>query len=167
MRINLFVTTYNNENIISQFINFYKLRVPNIIINIFDQDSTDRTKEIAEKEGSLVKQYNNIYINKNDWKNNCWKNVPTDCVIICNINEFIDITLDLFNNCSLIQTKGYDISNLKEVNERNRNEQYDKYCIFDTAIIKEMNYDGSQCNPVGFIQVGEKKPNLYHLTKLK
>jgi hypothetical protein len=165
MRINLFTITYNREDIIGSFIDFYKQRVPNIIINIYDRNSTDKTVEIAKEKECIVKNFDDFYVKKDDWKNNCWKYIPTDSVVICNINEFIDITLDLFNNCSLIQAEGYDIADLGHLEDGVRNNLYDKFCIFDPAVIRDMNFEGSQCNPNGYIQIGEKKPKLYHLTK--
>lgn len=167
MRVSLFTTTYNNENLIKDFVKFYKDKVPTITIFIFDKKSTDKTKEIAEKEGCVVRDFYDFYISKDIWKNNCWKHTPCDCVVLCNINEFIDITLDCFNNCSIIQCEGYDIVDLNNLDRKKRNSDFDKFCMFDPGVIREINYDKDSCNPVGFVRIGEKKPILYHLTKLK
>lgn len=165
MRINLFTVTQNNESIISDFIDFYKQRVPNINIFIWDKDSSDRTIEIAKEKECTVKNFSIFYPSLNDWKNNCWKNTPCDCVVIVEINEFVDITPLLFQNSTIIKTKGYDTDNLKELKEDplKRNTDYDKVCIFDPQSIKEMNYDGNNCNPLGFVRIGEKTPILYNL----
>ena len=167
MQVNLFTTTYNNESLIKDFVEFYRERVPNIIINVYDINSTDKTVEIAKELKCNVRDYNHFYTCKNIWKNECWKYIPTDCVVICNINEFIDLQPNIFQNCSLVMCKGYDITNIKTLTTDKRNTDFDKICIFDPHVIKNINFDGASCNPQGFIRMGEKQPILYHLTKLK
>ena len=167
MIANLYTRTFNNESTIESFIDFYRERVPNIIINIFDMDSKDKTVALAKEKKCNVKRSLDFYNEKDIWRNNCWKNIPTDCVIICSINEYIDITPNIFQNCSIVRTKGYDIVNIKELSLDNRNTNFDKYSIFDPHVIKDMHYEGNGCNPQGFIRVGEINPILYHLTKLK
>ena len=167
MIINLFTRTFNNELVIQDFIDFYKSRVENIRINIHDMKSTDKTVKIAKENGCNVRNYLDFFNSKDNWKNGCWKNIPTDTVVICDINEFIDLSPTIFYNCSIIKTKGYDITDLKTLSEDTRNTNFDKLCIFDPHVIKDMHYEGSGCNPQGFIRIGEKQPNLYHLIKLK
>lgn len=163
MRINLHTITNNNESIIEKFIDFYKQKSSDIIIYIWDINSTDKTIELAKEKGCIVKNYNDYYSEIDSWKNNCWKNIPTELIIICEIDEFIDLNKDLFYNCSLISTIGYDIDSLDKINEEKRNYNLDKICIFDPTVIKEMHFEGSNCNPQGYIRVGEKKANLYKL----
>jgi len=167
MIANLYTRTFNNEPTLKEFINFYRSRIPDIRINIWDMDSTDNTVKIAREEKCNVKRYLDFYNTKDLWKNNCWKNMATDCVIIADINEFIDVTPNIFQNCSLVKTKGYDVVSVKELTQDNRNPKFDKFCIFDPHVIKDMHYDGPGCNPQGFLRVGEIYPILYHLTKLK
>jgi len=165
MQVNLFVLTKNNELELEGFVNFYKSRVPEIIINIFDWDSEDKTVEKAKQLGCKVKIFWEYYNSIDIWKNECWKFIPTDCVVICEIDEFIDLQPNIFKNCSLVKTKGYDIESLDKLTEEKRNDQYDKFCIFDPHVIKNMHYEGNSCNPQGFIKVGEIQPILYHLIK--
>lgn len=169
MRIHLFTTTYNNEGTLKSFIEFYKNKVPNIIIHITDMRSTDKTIEIAKENECIVNNFYDFYKIKDDWKNQCWKNIPSDCIVICNINDYIELEPLLFNNCSIIQCRGYNVTDLNDLSpkEETRNPDFDKFCIFDPSSIKEMNYEGHNCNPLGFARVGEKNPNLFHLTKLK
>ena len=167
MIINLFTRTYNNENIIKEFIEFYRERVPEIIINIYDESSSDKTVEIAKELKCQVRNFKDFFTTIDNWKNECWKYKPTDVVVICNINELIDLQPTIFKNCSIICTKGYDIVDINNLNTESRNPIFDKFCIFDPHVIKEMHYEGSGCNPQGFIRIGEIQPILYHLTKLK
>jgi len=167
MDVNLYTTTFNNEAVIQQFIDFYKQRIPNIRIYIHDMNSTDDTVQILKDNNCTVRNFSDFFTTKNDWKNGCWKILPCDCAIICNINEFIDIEPDVFGNCTLIRTDGYDITDLTNLTQKQRNINFDKYCIFDPRVIKNMNFEGGQCSPDGFVRIGEKNPKLYHLTKLK
>ncbi len=169
MTVHLFTTTYNNESTIKGFVEFYRGLVPEITIHIHDMSSTDKTIEIANELKCIVRNFGDFYTSKDNWKNDCWKNIPTDCVVICNINDYIELDPLLFNNCSIVQCKGYDVSDLSNLfpTEESRNPNFDKFCIFDPALIKDMNYEGHNCNPMGFVRVGEKKPNLFHLTRLK
>lgn len=164
MRLHLFTLTLNNSSTIKEFVDFYKKRVPNIVIHITDMGSTDNTLDLI-KEDCLISKFNDRYKNIDDWKNNCWKNIPMDAFIICNTDEFLDLDPLLFNNCTIVKSKGYNSSSTEELNatDENRNPLYDKYCIFDAGAIKELNFDGPQCNPQGLIKLGEKEVNLFHI----
>lgn len=161
MRIHLFTTTLNNEEVIEGFISYYKSRVPGIVIHIYDMGSTDNTKNLLLD----VIIDKNIYTNLDDFKNRSWKGHPADCIIICDIHDYIELDPLMVNNCSVIKTKGYDIDSINDMQplDENRNPVYDKYCIFDTALIKEINFEGNQINPLGFFKIGEKQPNLFRL----
>ncbi len=165
MRISLFTTTHNNESTIKDFVAFYRDRVPEISITIYDQNSYDKTIEIAKELNCTIKHFYDFYTSMDIFKNECWKYIPTECVVLCEIDEYIELSPDLFKNCSLVKTKGYDVESLTNLNEEKRNTDLDKFCIFDPAVIKYMNYEGNSCNPQGYIKVGEKQPNLYHLIK--
>jgi len=167
MIINLFTRTHNNESLIKDFVDFYKSRVSNIRINIHDMASTDKTVELAKELGCNVRNYSDFFTTKDNWKNGCWKNIPSDTIVICDIDEFIDLTPVIFQNCSLVTTKGFDIEDLNNLTEEKRNTDYDKICIFDPHTIKDMHFERVNCNPQGFIRIGEVQPNLYHLTKFK
>ena len=167
MYINLFTITNNNEKEISDFIDFYKERIPSINIHINDMNSKDKTIEIAKEKGCSVRNFSDFYRTIDDCKNDCWKYKPCDCVVVCMINELIDITPLIFQNATLIMSKGYDVSDIKNLTatEENRNPNYDKICIFDPQSIREMNFDGFSCNPLGFLRFGEKNPIMYNLKK--
>lgn len=163
MRIHLFTLTYNNEATIEQFIKFYKDQIPNIVIHITDMGSTDNTLNLVKD--CIITKYNDFYKSTDDWKNQCWKYAPADSIIICAVQDYIVIDPLLFNNCTVIQAKGYFTKDLNELlpTEENRNIHGDKYVIFDKQAIKEINFDGNNINPVGYVQIGEKKPNLFNL----
>jgi len=161
MRVSIFTKTENNEATLLSWISWYKERIPIATIYIFDKDSKDKTLEIAKEHNCQIKKF--WWQTTDEWKNNCWKNIPTDCVVLAKQNEFLDITPDLFINCSVIQSKAFKIQNLKELSKENRLPNLDQYHIFDTGSIKDMNYDGLRCNPVGVFKVGEKQVDLYKL----
>jgi len=164
MNISVFTTTCNDEAILPFFIEFYKKRIPDVRFYIWDINSTDQTKDIAIKNNCNIKNFNDLYLTKDQWKNECWKNTGCDCVILCDVNEFIDVDFKIFVNCSIVCTKGYDIDSIQNLNLEKRNHNKDKFCIFDPHVIKEMNYEGDNFYPKGFIRLGTKYPILYHLT---
>jgi hypothetical protein len=164
MRINLYTTTNNNESTISEWIDFYKSKVPLINIFIWDMYSKDKTVEIAKEKECQIRQFSDFYLKIDDWKNDCWKSKPCDCVVIAMQNEYIELSPLLFKNATIIKSKGYDFTNIKELKEdpSKRNYDYDKICIFDPKAIKQMNFEGFNCNPLGFVRLSEKNPILYH-----
>ena len=49
--LHVFTITWNNSKNLQQFIEWYRKRVPNCQITVFDNMSTDNTKEICEQYG--------------------------------------------------------------------------------------------------------------------
>lgn len=168
MIVSIFTRTKNNEATLQSWISWYKQHCPIAGIYIYDEDSTDKTLEIAEENKCIIRQYKHRFIDIDDWKNNCWKHVPTDCVVLAEQDEYIDIHFNLFKNCSVVQAKGFNIEDLKHgfdgLDEfQKRNSDLDKYCIFDAGSIRDMNFEKDSCNPVGVFKVGETQANLYRL----
>ena len=57
MNISIFVICYNEEIILQKFINHYRTRFPNCEITIYDNMSTDNSRQIAIKNGCKVLEY--------------------------------------------------------------------------------------------------------------
>jgi len=163
MRLAIFSTTKNNEDTIEFWIQWYKERVPIATFYIYDQDSTDNTVKIAEEKGCVIRQYKYRFKDIEDWKNNCWKNIPTDAILLTGQNELVEVNPMIFQNCTIIQAKGYNIKSFKEINKEERNADLDNYCIFDAGSIISTNFESDRCNPQGFIRVGEKQVDLYRI----
>lgn len=77
MKITIYTITYNEELILPYFIRHYRANFPNCRIIVFDNQSTDKTVEIAKAHGCEVITYETggelsdmKYL---EIKNNCWK----------------------------------------------------------------------------------------------
>jgi hypothetical protein len=110
-RISVYCLCWNEEKILPHFLNHYAKFSHKI--TIFDNESTDNSLNIInwfDKCKINVVTYNSnntlndfLYL---DIKNNCWKNDPSEYVIVCDLDEFL-YTKDIFDYLS--QNSEYDI----------------------------------------------------------
>ncbi len=180
MNISIFVICYNEEIILQKFIEHYRTRFPNCEITIYDNMSTDNSRQIAIKNDCKVLEYDSNNEIRDDLyleiKNNCWKQAKTDWVLICDTDEFLDINQEQLEkeDCSIILSKGYNMVNLEDdlifdnIKFGIRAKQYDKYYLFNKSKIKEINYEAGchSANPKGEIKFSKNVYNLFHYTML-
>ena len=145
--LHLYALAYNEEVLIEKFILHYRDRFPNCAITIYDNQSTDRTKEIALSYGcQVMDHYTNNEIRDDlylEIKNNCWKKANTSWVLIADADEFLDINQEQLQkeDCSIILSKGYNMVNLEDdlifenIKFGIRAKQYDKYYLFNKSKI--------------------------------
>ena len=178
--VTIYNISFNEEIILQKFIDHYKYQFPNCEIVIYDNQSTDKTKEIALKNGCKILEYNSNNEIRDDLyleiKNNCWKQAKTDWVLICDTDEFLDINQEQLEkeDCSIILSKGYNMVNLEDdlifdnIKFGIRAKQYDKYYLFNKSKIKEINYEAGchSANPKGEIKFSKNVYNLFHYTML-
>jgi len=177
--ITIYIVAYNEEIILPFTIDHYKKRFPNCNIIVYDNMSTDKTPEIAIKNGAKVLQFDtNNQINDLKYleiKNNCWKNSDNNWVIVCDVDELLDINQEQLikeanNGVSIIKSCGYNMVNfndnldIKSIKYGKRAPQYDKYIMFNKEFIHSINYEAGChiCNPVGTIKYSCCSYNLYH-----
>jgi ABC-type branched-subunit amino acid transport system substrate-binding protein len=55
--VNIFTFCYNEEVMLPQMVEFYKSKFKNPIITVYDNESTDNSKSIAEKLGCISKTF--------------------------------------------------------------------------------------------------------------
>jgi len=169
-----------NESVMMQFmISHYRIRFPNCRIIVFDNQSTDNTKQIALDNSCEVVDFNtNNQVNDfkiRELKNNFWKVATTDWVCVCDPDELVDINeADLINesikNTTIIKPEGYQMVNmednfdLKSMKWGARATQYDKLYIFNKKMIKEINYSCGchSANPSGIIKYNDTLYKMYH-----
>lgn len=167
--VELFTTAYNEEYLLPGMINFYKERIPGIIINIYDNESTDRTAEIALDMGCRVKPwYTGGQVRDDlllDFKNNIWKGTNAPLVIVCDVDEWVDFrinpqgSLDARHKDSYFRSEGYNM-----VSEKMgvRYTMEDKVCVFPPNI-KEVNYGPGAHTARPFGYESSYHPKLYHM----
>lgn len=177
--ITIFTIAFNEEIMLPFMIEHYRNRFSNCKIIIYNNQSTDKTKEIALNNKCDVIDWdtqNKIDDNKiRDLKNNCWKNATTDWVMVCDPDELLDINQNQLleeekNGVSIIRSKGYHMINmennldLKNIKYGIRTEMHDKSYLFNHKFINEINYNhGShQSSPAGNIKYSDNEYMLYH-----
>src|SRR3990167_11265325 len=93
--ITVYTITYNESLLIQFMIDHYRSRFPDCRIVVYDNISTDDTVKIALANGCEVIPYDtNGQIQDSHYiqiKNNCWKDAKTDWVLICDMDELLDI----------------------------------------------------------------------------
>jgi glycosyltransferase involved in cell wall biosynthesis len=109
--VDLYAICYNEELMLPHFINHYRnMGVKNI--TIFDNQSTDNSQAIIKQHGCNLEVYDSNNQIRDDLylqiKNECWKNSKSEWVIVCDIDEFIEIDFDI-KDYTIINTKGYDM----------------------------------------------------------
>lgn len=178
--ITVYTIAFNEEFMIKFMIDHYRKRFPNCNIVVYDNHSTDNTVDIAKANKCEVipfdteNQINDrIYI---EIKNNCWKKSKTDWVLVCDVDELLDISQTELDRerrlwgSTIIKTTGFDMVNLEkgislpQIKHGVRNIAYDKSCLFNTRFIKEINYKAGChiCNPEGIIKYSTKHYQLFH-----
>jgi glycosyltransferase involved in cell wall biosynthesis len=175
--ITIIVITYNEEFILPHFIKWYRDRFPNCKIVVYDNESTDGTKNICLSTPNLtyIPYYTGNKLSDSTYlkiKNNAWKHAQTDWVIVCDADEFLDITPeDLNTNQTLFKSKGYNMFNLDNLEDITQVAyglpavQYDKIVCFNKKYITDINY-GAGCHdaqPQGAVIFSSVNPPLYHM----
>lgn len=160
-------------------IDHYRERFPGCRIVVYDNMSTDNTVKIALAKGCEVISYDtNNQLQDSRYikiKNNCWKDAKTDWVLVCDLDELLDINakelkMEESSGTSIVKTKGYDMVTLDDnldlagIKYGERDTGEDKFCLFNKKFISEINYDIGchSCNPAGTIRYSERVYKLYN-----
>ncbi len=163
--IDVFAICYNEEVMLPFFIDHYKKMGANI--TIIDNQSTDKSRQIIEKSGCKYMAFNSNNQIRDDLylkiKNNCWKQSKADWVIVCDIDEFIEINFDI-SRYTIINTNGFDMIGYPNSRLGVPNPMYSKHIMFRPAQIKEINYHPGchKCYPEGNISGSVGIANLLH-----
>jgi len=174
--ITIYTITYNEEFIIPYFIKWYRDIFVDCKIIIYDNESSDKTKQIALSNKCEVISYstNNELSDRKyiEIKNNCWKSADTKWVIVCDSDEFLNLKPeDLKGNHTIFKSKGYNVcnienlSNILDIKHGIEDDLYNKSICFNKEEIVEINYDVGchSCIPEGNVIYSEKNPKLLHM----
>lgn len=181
--VTVYTLTYNEELLIKFMIDHYRERFPGCRIVVYDNISTDDTVQIALANNCEVIPFdtNNQYRENRQIqiRNSCWEGALTDWVIVCDLDELLDINIrelrtEAETGASIIKSSTYDMINLED-NSDIAGMKYGvksplpgKSCLFNKKYISEMNYGpGSHsCNPQGLIVYSKKAYKLYHYNSI-
>lgn len=154
--IEVFAICYNEELLLPFFINHYQKMGAKI--TIYDNQSTDRSKSIIEEAGCNYIPYDSNNQIRDDLylkiKNNCWKDSKAAWVIVCDIDELIEVNFDI-SQYSIINTKGFDMIGLPPSRTGVHNKLYSKHIMFRPNCFKEINYKPGchSLNPITIIPI--------------
>ena len=179
MPITIYTMAFNEEVVLPFFIEHYRARFSQCNIVIFDNESTDNTKNIAiDNNCQVIEWPTNGQIDDEKMrllKNTCWKNSTTNWVLVCDPDELLDINEEQLKNEELknntiIKSKGFNMINmednldLKNITYGVRAEMYDKSYLFNKKFIKEINYNHGAhiVSPEGTIKYSDCEYILYH-----
>lgn len=180
MDLTIYTISFNEQIMLPFFIKWYRDRFPNCKVIIYDNYSTDDTVKIALENNCEVIMYDtNNQLSDSKYleiKNSCWKTASTDWVLVCDVDELLDINQEQLSqeNCTIILSRGYNMVNfennldLESIKYGIRAKQYDKYYLFNKLNIKEINYEAGchSANPKGKLIFSNNIYNLYHYTML-
>jgi glycosyltransferase involved in cell wall biosynthesis len=163
MNITIHTVTYNEELLMQLMVDHYRARFPNCHIVVYDNQSTDRTVEIAKANGCEIRHYDSGgQVNDQmlwETKNTCWKNAKTDWVLVCDLDEMLDITEQQLieedaQGVTKIKCECYHMVNMEDnLDVRGithgardpRDTVYDKDLLFNKKFV-DINYINNDCH---------------------
>jgi len=176
--IEIFGIFWNEEIIIQDFIDWYKNKLPNATITILDNESTDKTVEIAKLNGcNVIKFSTNSSMDERtlmNIRNNIWRGSESEWVIIVDSDELIDINHNIIDSAdwNVAKCVGYEMfgegESIKDLVYGCSSDGYSKASIINKNEIEYMNFGaGSHTEkPIpksGFsVNFAKNRPNLYH-----
>lgn len=147
--IDIYVTTWNDERIIQDFIDHYKQIGP-CTITVYDNMSTDRTVQICEENGCTVHSFDTG--NQMDEyklmniRNNAWKQGTNPYVLVVDSDEWVGYTIEQLDGWDICVTEGYEMfgtwGTREELVMGARSVGYCKPVLFKRDSVIETNFQG-------------------------
>jgi glycosyltransferase involved in cell wall biosynthesis len=176
MKTTIFMPCYNEEAIIPHAIEHYRSRLKSCEFVIYDNYSTDNSRDLAESLGCKVLFWNTEDkiddIRLRELKNNCWKHVEEGWIIVCDVDEWLcidddSLALEEDEGNTILETFGVDmVGNSKStyLNDINphavckgiKNKHMSKNICFRSGSLGDINYEcgAHLCSPVGNVRWG-------------
>ena len=189
LKLSIFLLCYNEELVLPQTLSFYKERFPSASIYLFDNQSTDNSRALAENEGCHIipfdtKNQQDEFFMKNV-RSHMWKPFVSEgsWVIVCDMDEWLDAFLhDLeeedAKGKTILTTQGIDMVGesectdlkdilLKDLEKGIYTHQYSKKVCFKYPDIDiEYWFGAHSCQLRGNIQYSEKVYFMRHYNLL-
>lgn len=188
IQVNVFLLCYNEKEIIGHTIKHYRAMFPGCKITILDNMSNDGSDNIAKSMGCSVIQFDtggnfDDYKNK-ELRNECWKNIRNEWIIVCDMDEWLCITKDELikedlRGTTILTVKGYEIigdSNTEDLKDINLHElkmgivseSENKPICFKAGPIRLMEFEigGHRAFPKGNVKWSETSYTLKHMNHL-
>ena len=179
--ITVYTLAYNEEVMIQFMIDHYRARFPNCrIVMDADRICTDNTIKIALANGCEV-LFHYIHGVQDEpltkIKNNCWKEALTDWVLICDLDELLDINEEELKKeeqagTTIIRSELYsmiamddklDLARMKYAAKEGGGPP-EKCLLFNKRHIHEINYGpgAHSCNPIGNVEYSKTIRKIFH-----
>lgn len=157
MTIEAHIIVWNKEDTIHLTIKHYQKFCNKIFV--YDNFSTDKTREIAEELGAEVSMFGFAGVlddhQYRELKNKCWKKSRADWVIIVDDDEILyheDLKFVLAqastNWATIFRPQGYSMHSDQlpekdwlEIKTGHKDNAYSKLCVFNPEAIKEIGYE--------------------------
>lgn len=187
MNITIFLLCYNEEVLIPHTLKYYRDRFPTAKFVLVDNYSTDNSHIIAKENGMEIRQFESSNCQNEETmmyiRNNIWNDVTSGWVIMCDMDEWLEITeTDIISEeekgTTIINTKGFNIvGNSKTIdlsdidlftlNEGVYDDNFSKRILFKVPDVRINFWWGAHtCNPIGNIKYSEKIYILKHMNFL-
>jgi len=178
MFVEAYILAFNEAETIHLTIRHYRQFCDRI--TIFDNFSTDNTREIAEGLGCEIRPFGIAgVLDDKEYlkvKNHCWKGSNADWVIVCDADEILaaeyqDFKTATFYGRTIFRTNGWNVfsnempkNDWLEVKTGVPDKAYSKRIVFNPKEIKEINYvyGCHEFNPVGMVKYDDKDLTLFH-----
>lgn len=181
--VTIYTLTYNEELLIQFMIDHYRERFPYCKIVFYDNVSTDATVKIAIANDCEVIPYDTHgkiedcrYM---EIKNNCWKNAKTDWVLVCDLDELLDINETELKKeedlgTSMVRSDFYDMINMEDTLDIAgmkygvKSPLPGKCMLFNKKCIREIHYGPGAhiCDPIGTLCYSNKTYKAYHYASI-
>ena len=174
MVVEIFTVLKNAEYILPLYLKHYITNFPGCIINIYDNNSTDNSRSMCTAVGCNVYNFPAYTEQKlKDFKNNIWKTSKADWIIICDVDELLQITqeeMPHLSDVNAIKFVGYNMTGgnvPEELTHGFPSPPYNKVCMFRN-IFEEINYKiGAHiCTPTPTPTYSDRKFFLFHYNKV-
>jgi glycosyltransferase involved in cell wall biosynthesis len=177
--LEIFTVCWNEEKILQDFITWYRSRVPNCLITVYDNISTDNTVGIAlDNECKVIPFDTNGEMDEltlMNIRNNCWKDSDAKWCLVVDADELVDIDLTYLMNSTfeMVKCKGYEMFGIEEDTIETlvygcESFGYCKPVLFQPKYIRETNFaPGSHsANPILThrhpLRLSENNVKLFH-----
>jgi glycosyltransferase involved in cell wall biosynthesis len=187
MNITIFLLCYNEELLLPLALKYYRDKFPNAKFVLVDNYSTDRSCEIAKENNMEIRQFESSNCQNEETmmyiRNNIWSDVTSGWVIMCDMDEWLEITENELinedkNGTTIITTKGFNIIgnsktiNLSDIDVFSLNEgiedaNFSKRILFKVPDVRINFWWGAHiCHPLGNIKYSENTYILKHMNYL-
>lgn len=177
VQLDVYTFAFNETHILPHFVKHYRTIDPGCAITVFDNGSTDGTQALAASMGCVVQAFETegkrSDVAMAAIKNTCWKSSLADWVVVCDCDEFLQVSLlslakESELGVSILRVHGFEVVGAKGFPLRRIGSYpsiwYCKSICFRPAKINDINYSpgAHHCSPSGSVVFSRSHYRLDH-----